>query len=63
MLGIIYVHNQFPPGESTLNLVLFSVCAAALAVGSVVSIWLLATRWSVLTPGERWRAIFYAVFL
>jgi hypothetical protein len=63
MLGIIYVHYKFPPTESQLNLVLFSVCTAALVVGSLLSTWLLITRWSTLTVGERWRAVFYALFL
>jgi hypothetical protein len=63
MLGIVYVYYKFPPSESQLNLVLFSICAAALTVGSLVSIWLLATRWSTLTVGERLRAAFGALFL
>jgi len=63
MLGIIYVNYKFPPMESQLNLFLFSVCTAALIVGSLVSIWILATQWSALTAGERWRLIFSALFL
>jgi len=63
MLGIIYAHYKFPPMESEFNLLLFCLSAAALVVGSLVSIWVLATRWSVLTTGERVRLIFCALFL
>jgi hypothetical protein len=63
MLGIFYVDYKFPPAESQLTLVLFSVCMAAVVVGSLLSTWLLITRWATLTVGERWRLAFYALFL
>jgi hypothetical protein len=63
MLGIIYVYYKFPPGESQLSLLLFCVCTAATIVGSLVSSWVLATRWSSLTVGERAWLIFGALFL
>jgi hypothetical protein len=63
VLGIIYVHYKFPPGEGQLSLALFALCTAALVVGSLVSVWLLITQWSTLTIAERCRLVFSALFL
>jgi hypothetical protein len=61
MLGLVYLHYKFLPSDGGLTLALFLVLAGAFLAGSLVSMWILATRWRRLSPSMRLAFIFYAV--
>lgn len=63
MLAIPYLYYKLSPQEGGLGAILFAVGVVICGSISLASAWLLFAKWSVHSKAERWRLLFYALFV